>query len=46
MLNIYITGVPKGEEREKEREKKFEEVIAENFPNMIKEPLTQIQEAQ
>ena len=32
--------------REKGPEKIFEEVIAENFPNMGKESLTQIQEAQ
>ena len=44
--NILITGVPEGEEREKVTEKLFEEIIAKNFPNMGKEPLTQIQEAQ
>ena len=44
--NIHIIGVPGEEEREKRTEKIFQEVIAENFPNMGKEPLTQIQEAQ
>ena len=44
--NIHIIGVPEGEEREKETEKTFQEIIAENFPNMGKESLTQIQEAQ
>ena len=44
--NICIIGVPKGEEREKVTEKIFQEMIAKNFPNMEKEPLTQIQEAQ
>ena len=44
--NIHIIGVPEGEEREKETEKIFQEIIAENFPNMGKEPLTQIQAAQ
>ena len=43
---IRIIGVPEGEEREKETEKIFQEIIAENFPNIGKEPLTQIQEAQ
>ena len=43
--NIHIIGVPE-EEREKGTEKIFEEIIAENFPNMGKEPLIQIQEAQ
>uniref|UniRef100_A0A8D1NDV8 L1 transposable element RRM domain-containing protein n=1 Tax=Sus scrofa TaxID=9823 RepID=A0A8D1NDV8_PIG len=44
--NIHVTGMPEGEEREKETEKIFQEIIAENFPNTGKEPLTQIQEAQ
>ena len=44
--NIHIIGVPEGEEREKGTEKIFKEIIAENFPSMEKEPLTQIQEAQ
>uniref|UniRef100_A0A8W4FJB2 LINE-1 retrotransposable element ORF1 protein n=1 Tax=Sus scrofa TaxID=9823 RepID=A0A8W4FJB2_PIG len=44
--NIRIIGVPGGEEREKETEKIFQEITAKNFPNMGKEPLTQIQEAQ
>ena len=44
--NIRIIGVPEGEEREKGTEKIFREIIAEHFPNMGKEPLTQIQEAQ
>ena len=44
--NIRIIGVPEGEEREKGTEKIFQEIIAKNFPNMGKEPLTQIQEAQ
>ena len=43
--NIHIIGVPEVEERE-ETEKIFQEIIAENFPKMGKEPLTQIQEAQ
>ena len=43
--NIRIIGVPEGEEREKGTEKIFQEIIAEHFPNMGKEPLTQIQEA-
>ena len=44
--NICIIGVPKGEEREKGPEKIFEEIIAENFPNVGKEIVNQIQEAQ
>ena len=37
--------MPEGEEREKETENVFQEKIAKHFPNMGKEPLTQIQEA-
>ena len=33
---IHIIWVPEGEEREKGPEKIFEEVIAENLPNMGK----------
>ena len=38
--------MPEGEEREKGTEKIFQEIIAENFPHMGKEPVNQIQEAQ
>ena len=34
--------VPEGEGREKGREKIFEEIISENFPNMGKEIVNQI----
>ena len=44
--NIGIIGVPEGEEREKEPEKIFEEIIVEHFPNMGKEIATQVQEEQ
>ena len=44
--NIHIIGVPEGEEREKEPEKIFEDIILENFPNMGKEIATQVQEVQ
>ena len=42
--NIQIIGVP--EEEEKEYEKICEEIIVENFPNMEKERVNQVQEAQ
>ena len=42
--NIHIIGVPE-EEREKVPKKIFEEKIAENFPNMGKERVNQVQEA-
>ena len=38
--NIRIIGVPEGEERGKGTEEIFQEIIAKNFPNMGKEPLT------
>ena len=44
--NILIIGVPAGEEKEKGPEKIFENIIAQNFLNMRKETLTQVQEAQ
>ena len=44
--NIRIIGVPEEEEKEKWTEKIFEEIIVENFPNMGKEVVNQIQEAQ
>ena len=37
---------PRGEEREKEPEKIFEEIIAENVLNVQKETATQVQEVQ
>ena len=39
-------GVPEEEEKKKGYEKFFEEIIAENFPNMEKEIADQVQEAQ
>ena len=44
--NICIIGVPEGEKREKGFEKMFEKIIAENLPNMGKEIVYQVQEAQ
>ena len=44
--NIQIIGVPKEEEKKKVYEKIFEEIIVENFPNIEKEIVSQLQEAQ
>jgi len=44
--NIRIIGVGEEEEKKKGYEKRFEEVIVENFPNMEKEIANQVQEAQ
>ena len=42
--NIHIIGVPKKEEREKGIESVFEEVIAENFPNLGREIVSEAME--
>ena len=43
---MEIWGFPEEEEKNKSYEKIFEEVIVENFPNMEKERVSQVQEAQ
>ena len=45
-INIWIIGIPEEEEEKKGYEKIFEEIIVENFPNMEKEMVNQVQEAQ
>ena len=44
--NIRIIGVPEEEDKKKGSEKIFEEIIVENFPNMGKERVNQVQEVQ
>ena len=44
--NIRIIGVPEQEEKKKGTEQIFEEIIVENFPNMGKEIVNQVQEAE
>ena len=44
--NIRIIGVPEEEDKKNGSEKIFEEIIVENFPNMGKEIVTQVQESQ
>ena len=44
--NIQIIGVPDEEEKQKKCKKIFEKIIAENFPNMKKEIVNQIQQTQ
>ena len=41
--NIQIIGVPEGEEEKKGYEKQFEEIIVENFSNVEKEIVNQVQ---
>ena len=35
--NIWIIGVPEGEEEEQKLENSFEQIMKENFPNLAKE---------
>ena len=44
--NIRIIGIPEGEEEEQGIENLFEKVMMENFPNLMTEKVTQIQESQ
>ena len=45
--NIWIIGVPEGEEEEQEIENLFENIVKENFPNLAKEiDFQEFQEAQ
>ena len=44
--NIRIIGIPAGEEEEQGIENLFEKVMMENFPNLMREKVTQIQESQ
>ena len=44
--NIRIIRIPEGEEEEQGIEKLFEKVMMENFPNFMREKVTQIQESQ
>ena len=44
--NIRNIGAPEEEEKKKGTEEIFEKIIVENFPNMGKEIVNQVQEAQ
>jgi len=44
--NIRIIGVSEEEEKKKEYEKIFEEIVVENFPNMEKKSVNEVQKAQ
>ena len=45
--NIEIIGLPEGEEQRQEIENLFEQIIKENFPNLVKEiDFQEVQEAQ
>ena len=44
--NIRIIGIQEREEEEQGIENLFEKVMKENFPNLMREKVTQIQETQ
>ena len=44
--NIRIIGIPEREEEEQGIENLFEKVMMENFPNLMREKVTQIQETE
>ena len=45
--NIQLIGVPEGEEQEQEIENLFEQIMKENFPNLVKEiDFQEVQKAQ
>ena len=44
--NIRIIGIPEGEEEEQGIENLYEKVMMENFPNLMREKVTQIKETQ
>ena len=45
--NIWIIGVPEGEEQQQEIDNLFENIMKENFPNLAKEiDFQEVQEAQ
>ena len=44
--NIHITDIPEGEEEEQGIENLFEKIMMENFPNLTKEKVIQMQETQ
>ena len=44
--NIRIIGIPEGKEEEQGAENLLEKVMMENFPNLMREKVTQLQETQ
>ena len=44
--NIRFIGVPEGEEKEQEIGNLFEKITKQNFPNLVKKIVMQVQEAQ
>ena len=43
--NVRIINIPEGVEKKKGLQEIFEQTVAENFPNLAKEPSIRVQEA-
>ena len=44
--NIHTIGIPEGKEEEQRIEKLIEKIIMENYPNLRRDKVTQVQEAE
>ena len=44
--NVRIIGIPEGVEKNRGLEEIFEQIVAENFPNLLKETNIHVQEAE
>ena len=44
--NVRIIGIPEGVEKNRGLEEIFEQIVAENFPNLAKETSIHVQEAE
>ena len=44
--NIHVIGITEGEEEEQRTENFYEKVMIGNFPNLLREKVSQVQEAQ
>ena len=44
--NVRIIGIPKGAEKNRGLEEIFEQIVAENFPNLARETNNRVQEAE
>ena len=44
--SVRTMGIPKGEESEQGTDNLLEEIMTTNFPSLVKENITQVQEAQ
>ena len=43
--NVHFVGIPEGEEREQGLRNLFEKIMTGHFPDLVREKVTQVQEA-